>query len=157
MLDRSIAPQQRNRNLQDVSGLPSASARLPEDSQITCGRVNLLSLWSSVHRVAMQGVARVKPRPTLPAQLVLPSACLLVVRPPGHTDALSSLVAFMLHLVNSSSGSRRDFHWSIIVCHTSVLNWVTGQTGCCDIPAFDYHSALCNDTSVTVHVSGFPF
>lgn len=122
-------------------------------SQVTCGWINLLSPQSSVQRVAMQGVARVKPRPTPPAQLVLLSACLLVVRPVGHIDALSNLAAFMLNLVNSSSGSRKDFQWSIFVCHMLL----TGQTGCCDIPAFDDHSALCNDVAAIVHVSGFPF
>lgn len=118
-----------------------------DDSQITCGWVNLLSPRSSVHRVATQGVARVNPRPTLPAQLVLLSACLLVVRPVGHIDALSNLAAFMLNLVNSSSGSRKDFQWSIFVCHMPL----TGQTGR-DIPAFDYNSDLSNDVAATVHV-----
>lgn len=144
--------QQRNQSLQNVCRLSSASLKstVADDSLITCGWVNLLSPQSSVHRVATQGVARVNPRP---AQLVLLSACLLVVRPVGHIDALSNLAAFLLNLLNSSGGSRKDFQWSIFVCHMSL----TGQSGCCDIPAFDYHSAHSNDVAATVHVSGFPF
>jgi len=62
----------------------------------------------------------------LPAELVLPAACSVVVRPPGHTDALSHTVAFILHLVNSSSS--RDFQqWKICVCHMSCLSWTSWQ------------------------------
>lgn len=66
-------------------------------------------------------------------------------RLPGHIDALSTTVAVMLNLVNSSS---RDFQqWNIIVCHMSVQNWLTGQTGCWD-PWFLL--SLCPLKSVTM-------
>lgn len=77
------------------------------------------------------------------ARGVQAARCLLFCgeRLPGHTDALSNTEAVILHLVNRSSS--RDFQqWNIIVCHMSVRNWLTGQTGCWDIPAFDYRSAL---------------
>lgn len=73
---------------------------------------------------------------------------------PRCTDALSNTVAFILRLGNSSSSSRDFQQWDIIVCHMSILNWLTGprcQTGCWDIPGFDYCCGLkfsvCNDAS----------
>lgn len=91
------------------------------------------------------------PSTTLPAPLVLPSACLLVVKPSVCTDALWASLASTVHLVNSSSGSGRDFHRSIIVC-PKLGDWMLRC-----ILASDYHPVLCNDVSITVHASAFPF
>lgn len=120
------------------------------------GRDNLLSLSLSLSLefgspLGHAGRSSSHPGPAeAQAELVLPAAYLLVVRPPGHTDALSNPVAFMLHLVNSSSSSSKGVQqWNIL-----SATWLTGQAWCWDIPAFDYRSALL---SVTVHASGFPF
>lgn len=50
----------------------------------------------------------------------------VVVRRLHHTDALSNTVAFILHLVNSSS-SRDSQQWKCSVCHMSCLSWSSWQ------------------------------
>lgn len=94
------------------------------------------------------------PSTTLPAPLVLPSACLLVVKPSVCADALWASLASTRHLVNSSSGGGRDFRRSIIVCPKlgDGSAWMLRY-----ILASDYHPVLCNDVSITVHASAFPF
>lgn len=63
-----------------LSGLPRS---MVSDDWFTCGRADPLSLWCLVHCMAAQGVFPAPLRPMLPAELVLPAACSLVVRPPG--------------------------------------------------------------------------
>lgn len=59
MFSYILAPLHININLQGVSELLTCfeGSMVSEDSQITCGWVNWLSLWSLVHHMGMQGMA----------------------------------------------------------------------------------------------------
>lgn len=151
-----LTPVQRgNPALQDVFRDSHRSVSVLSSSGVKVERSPCCSLQSSVSPCGRAGRGPSRPpSTTLPAPLVLPSACLLVVRPSVCTDALWASLASTLHLVNSSSGSGRDFHRSIIVC--PKLGDGSDWTLRC-ILASDYHPVLRNDVSITVHASAFPF
>ncbi|KAM7388611.1 hypothetical protein PAMP_024776 [Pampus punctatissimus] len=65
----------RNDYLKSLSGFLSSVVSDDSGSQITCGRVDPLSLWSSVHRITVQGVAPAT-RPRQGPRCPLNSCCL---------------------------------------------------------------------------------
>lgn len=107
---------------------PLSGAWLVVTLRLHVNGVNLLSLPSAVHSVARQGVARINHSAH--------STFLLLV-----CGRASSLAAFMLNTVNSSSGSRKRFRWSI-----TILNWLTDWM-------FWYPPLWFSSWSATIHIS----